>query len=348
MKKFDLQVGLIRYSDIAKDMTLRNANEHRRLRGQLQHLDLQLHNKLVSMDAEMMELRSSPYAKRKKLSPKVCYNRERAKSDYGLTPIPRSRPTTVSGLAQTRASSRSLVLPEINLDRTSLVNNTGHEMKKGRVNCVKTRDLSPVSDRYSLQPPSSPSLYRPSSLPDLRDVENSCHLSPKSTRKLLLGDVKHRPEIHSAKVSSITQNNSEGTKIEKKQPLNTNVYQDNQFNVPDIKCENSDNNDDNNGDKTDENPEGVNNVFLNSMLTRTAFGEEDLELTNTPDLASLGFMDFNDVIDKRLQQSQQEPPTEEEMRKVRYLRWREKDQEIDIVKEVFEKRGKNQNDGGFK
>ncbi|KAK3740920.1 hypothetical protein QZH41_006091 [Actinostola sp. cb2023] len=56
MKKYELslQVGLIRYSDIGKEMTLRNANEHRRLEGRLKHLDLQLHNKMSAQHLASM------------------------------------------------------------------------------------------------------------------------------------------------------------------------------------------------------------------------------------------------------------------------------------------------------
>jgi hypothetical protein len=86
----------------------------------------------------------------------------------------------------------------------------------------------------------------------------------------------------------------------------------------------------------EENIEGGMDIFYNSMLTKASM--EDGFSENMPDLASLGFMDFNEVIDKRLKQTQEELPSEEEMRKIRYLRWRHEAPQLDLVKTVFEKR----------
>ena len=62
-------------------------------------------------------------------------------------------------------------------------------------------------------------------------------------------------------------------------------------------------------------------LFRNSLLLRA---DRDDGLTRSmPDLSSLGFMDFNGVIDQRLRKLQEELPSKEEMRKIRYLRFRD-------------------------
>jgi len=349
MKKFEvsLQVGLIRHSDIGKEMTMRNANEHRRLVSHLKHLDSQLHNKLVSMDAEMMELRSSQYNMRKSISPQLCESRERANSDCGdqmrrdlalfrrsTTPSPyrNQRPRTQS------YTSRNLVLPEINLENTSLVSRSASELSSRRGSDLD-RPHSPTKQRQFLQIPSSVLLQRPSSLPDLRDVDGKCHLSPKTARQALQSakTQQYYPEKQnkmSGKSQENLRNSSDDINVSKGgQHVGDENTDNRQLIVPKIKCENSDNNDDNTSDGSP-----VHDLFLNSMLTKATYADDDeSELMEAPDLASLGFMDFNDVIDKRLQQLQDEPPDEAEMRKVTYLRWREKESEIDLVKEVFKK-----------
>lgn len=62
-------------------------------------------------------------------------------------------------------------------------------------------------------------------------------------------------------------------------------------------------------------------LFRNSLLLRA--DRDDGLSRSMPDLSSLGFMDFNEVIDQRLRKLQEELPSKEEMRKVRYLRFRD-------------------------
>ena len=75
-------------------------------------------------------------------------------------------------------------------------------------------------------------------------------------------------------------------------------------------------------------------LFRNSLLLKAS--RDDGLSSSMPDLASLGFMDFNEVIDQRLRKLQEETPSEEEMRKIRYLRFRDEPAPLHI-KEIFEK-----------
>ena len=64
MKKSELAqyAGLVRQSDLSREITLRNANAHRRLEGELKHLDEQLHQRLVTVQADIADLKLSHYS----------------------------------------------------------------------------------------------------------------------------------------------------------------------------------------------------------------------------------------------------------------------------------------------
>ena len=75
-------------------------------------------------------------------------------------------------------------------------------------------------------------------------------------------------------------------------------------------------------------------LFRNSLLLKAS--RDDGISRSMPDLSSLGFMDFNEVIDQRLRKVKEEMPAEEEMRKIRYLRFRDEPAPLPILS-VFEK-----------
>jgi len=75
-------------------------------------------------------------------------------------------------------------------------------------------------------------------------------------------------------------------------------------------------------------------LFRNSLLLKAS--RDDGFSRSMPDLSNLGFMDFNEVIDQRLRKVKEEIPSEEEMRKVRYLRFRDEPAPLPVLS-VFEK-----------
>ncbi|XP_031556833.1 uncharacterized protein LOC116293532 [Actinia tenebrosa] len=373
MKKFELamQTGLVpKPSDTGKDITLRNASEHKRLEGHLKHLDHQLRSKLVSMQAEIMELKASQYGlvkKEKKRSLRLLESRDRANSE-GRLHQRRGRPRTLTtdqlpngpsvhmsttNIPDQKADSQNeLVLPEINIKQSSLVGNTTRSSASDRNSFPsdsskkkkKHGGLSPV-DNDLLNIPSPSSIYRPNSLPDLSRLGSNSHgvggVSPRSARRVKFTLPVSKPGQSDNAMS--TDNYKEPVKenAAPSEPQNTLAERINDFiNQKETTTENLESpaievTEVGGNDTQDANTNvNENDVFYNSMLAKASM-ENGLE--SAPDLASLGFMDFNDVIDKRLKQTQEELPSEDEMRKVRYLRWRHEVPQLDLVKTVFEK-----------
>lgn len=389
MKKFELamQTGLVpRTSDTGKDITLRNASEHKRLEGHLKHLDLQLRSKLVTMQAEIMELKASQYEqakKHKKRVPRLIDSRDRANSD-GRLHQRRGRPRTfttdqslsypnnspsvpLAGIPdqKERKEKIELVLPEINTKQTSLVGNSTKSPASDRYSFpsrsdsfkkkTKSGGLSPV-DNVLLNIPSPSFIYRPNSLPDLSRLGSSNHggggVSPRSARRVQFTI----PESKPGQSNAVPPDNCKETEKDNSsfsEPQNTLAERINDFinqtettkidavtedlETPVIEVSEAEKD----GKEDVAKDIDENDVFYNSMLAKASM-ENGLE--NAPDLASLGFMDFNDVIDKRLKQTQEELPSEDEMRKIRYIRWRREAPQLDLVKTVFEK---NSNDSGI-
>ena len=122
-----LNAGSYRVSDLSRGMTLRNASENRRLAGHLQHLDLQLQQNLVNMQAEILDLKQS----RKGMLPA---RHQRPKGSFGRTVgdprqsksrQDRSGPRMVSPLT-IQGSSKEFskpFLPQISTKNTALVVN---------------------------------------------------------------------------------------------------------------------------------------------------------------------------------------------------------------------------------
>ena len=166
-----LNAGSYRVSDLSRGMTLRNASENRRLAGHLQHLDLQLQQNLVNMQAEILDLKQS----RKGMLPA---RHQRPKGSFGRTVgdprqsksrQDRSRPRMVSPLT-IQGSSKEFskpFLPQISTKNTALVvkRDFGIETRPNSSSSPagsrRTRGLSSDNDL------SSSNLYRPKSSPNL-------------------------------------------------------------------------------------------------------------------------------------------------------------------------------------
>ncbi|EDO40356.1 predicted protein [Nematostella vectensis] len=344
MKKLEIMQnkGLVpRGSDTGKDIALRNSGENRRLKGQLQEYDSQLYRNVVSLQAEIMELKASPYGKSKAARLRSAQQQALLRQDrerrglikqdalevsstidsLGLSPrMPRRNKPKSKQIKS--SSSGELILPEINPSYTGLVAKGAGETRRS---LVPTRELLAPELRQ----------HRHKSLPDITD------LSPRMRRRM---DEKKLIDSFQKKEESALP-----TGRNAKQLLNNRVKEF--INSPQTSLDkiiitppcNEETKETEELSTKPEQGEGLSEdelaLFHNSLLLKT---NSYLSLSSSmPDLAKIGFMDFNEVIDKRLKMCQEEPPSEEEMRKIRYLRLRDEPKEADILS-VFEKESSSQ------
>lgn len=353
-------------SDLSRGMTLRNASENRRLVGHLQHLDLQLHQNLVNMQAEIMHLKLSRNGMQhsRPRRPKTTTMRKtlsdpRHVQDGQLRSAVRISPIAVQG--KKREISKPF-LPQISTKQTALVGKQAES--------VETR---PNSSRQPASPrrlreisTDGANLYRPKSTPDLcispaKSESRPATIKPVSdfddggsTRSLDKTTSRGRS---SEVISQISQpslelrdrvtdflkrpNTSSGERIKEKE------NEQKQFEkcvVPTINIEDQEQPIGEIEENPDYSTQTVNEddkaylldeeLFRNSLLLKAS--RDDGLSRSMPDLSSLGFMDFNEVIDQRLRKVKEEMPSEEEMRKIRYLRFRDEPAPLPILS-VFEK-----------
>lgn len=352
--KMSLNAGSYRVSDLSRGMTLRNASENRRLAGHLQHLDLQLQQNLVNMQAEILDLKQS----RKGMLPA---RHQRPKGSFGRTVgdprqsksrQDRSGPRMVSPLT-IQGSSKEFskpFLPQISTKNTALVvkRDFGIETRPNSSSSPagsrRTRGLSSDNDL------SSSSLYRPKSSPNLvaklerskatsqprPDLGRGTNVQPleNSDEKLVsrssdefsntslelndrVSDFLKRPNTRSGERGKREENEP---KKEGSDAIPTINIED-QSEPCDWELEANSEEENQGAHEHDHGFLSDEELFRNSLLLRA---DRDDGLTRSmPDLSSLGFMDFNEVIDQRLRKLQEELPSKEEMRKIRYLRFRD-------------------------
>lgn len=380
MKKYEVSqnAGLVRSSDLSKGMTLRNAGENRRLVGHLQHLDLQLHNNLVNLQAEISELKLSQYRKRPRTS-----------NPHGKTPIGKtwSDPRHVNEHQVRCASARARIsplvvqgnnneisstpfLPQINAKHTALVGKRIDRVERpssprSPTTTRRLRDVHvPKRGSSHLSTSTTTNLHRPKSTPNLstspaelnRDalagipVSHVAHGDEGATRVKPLekdglrsgssGDLSASPVGLSDRVSDFLKrpNTSSG---EQEMGLKTELKRTQSDTIPAINIEQEEMEEQNeieaNAESIDHAGQGFltdEELFRNSLLLKAS--RDDGFSRSMPDLSSLGFMDFNEVIDQRLRKLQEEIPSEKEMRKIRYLRFRDEPAPLPL-KEIFEK-----------
>lgn len=353
-------------SDLSRGMTLRNASESRRLVGHLQHLDLQLHQNLVNMQAEIMHLKlsrngmqhSRPRRPTTTTMGKTLSD-PRQVQDGQLRSAVRISPLAVQG--KKREISKPF-LPQISTKQTALVGKQA-ESVEARPNSSR----QPASPRRLREiSTGGANLYRPKSTPDLcispaKSESRPATIKPMSdsgdggsTRSL---DKTTSRSRSSEVISQISQpslelrdrvtdflkrpNTSSGERIKEKE------NEQKQFEkclVPTINIEDQEQPNGEIEENPDDSTQAVNEddkaylldeeLFRNSLLLKAS--RDDGLSRSMPDLSSLGFMDFNEVIDQRLRKVKEEMPSEEEMRKIRYLRFRDEPAPLPILS-VFEK-----------
>ena len=377
MKKFEMaQKGMVRSSDLSRGMTLRNANENRRLVGHLQHLDLQLHNNLVNLQAEISDLRLSRHKQR----PKTSHHRG-MKAPIGKTLSNpknvndrqfRSGPAKISPLAvqgsntlNTEISSKPF-LPQISAKHTALVSK--------RIDCDESvrphPPRSPSSARRlrnaavnSTSNLSKSNLNRPKSTPDLSTSSStgeSASAEPTSSphndvgrargpleKNGLVsrssGDLCVSPVQLNDRVSDFLKRPNMSSSKRKEKRETEELKRTANDVIPkitieqEVEAELSDTDSDTNAENTVHDEQAFlidEELFRNSLLLKAS--RDDGLSRSMPDVSSLGFMDFNEVIDQRLRKLQEEIPSEKEMRKIRYLRFRDEPAPLPL-KEIFEK-----------
>ena len=369
MRKFEMsQKGMVRSSDLSREMTLRNANENRRLVGHLQHLDLQLHNKVVNLQAEIFEMKLARHKHRpnntshhRGIKAPIGKNDPRNVNNRQL----RSGSSKISPLAiqdnNTEISSKPF-LPQIGAKHTALVGK--------RIDChgsvMPHPPRSPSSVRrlrhMAISNLSTSNLNRPKSSPDLNTCSlpgqesagaSSPHddvggtLGPLEKNRLLSrssGDLSASPVQLNDRVSDFLKRpNTSSSKRKERQETGELKRAANDV-IPKITIEqeqvdgelsetDSDGNDEEQAVLTDV------ELFRNSLLLKAS--RDDGLSRSMPDLSSLGFMDFNEVIDQRLRKLQEEIPSVKEMRKIRYLRFRDEPAPLPL-KEIFEKENQHE------
>lgn len=336
-------VGAYRPSDLSRETTLRNASENRKLVDHLNHLDLQLHQNLVNLQAEIISLKLS---RSRRKGPKTCetktYSDPRHARDRQIHKASRVSPLSVQGKKQEISTP---FLPQISPKHTALVAKS--------VDGVETRPNSPrrpASSRRlrelstksaNLLPANTTSnLYRPKSSPNLSrspaKSESNASLSDRTLQSRSSEDVSSASLELRDRVSDFLKrpNTSSGERVKKAEnetkPVENNL-------VPTINIEDHSSEEDEGQEAiSDEDDKGcyIDEVlFRNSLLVKAS--RDDGLSRSMPDLASLGFMDFNEVIDRRLRKSQEEIPSEAEMRKIQYLRFRDEPAPLPISS-VFE------------
>ena len=367
-------MGSYRASDLSRGMTLRNASENRRLVGHLQHLDLQLHQNLVNLQADIIDLKQTRngMARARPQRPKTTLantfspsTASRQVKDRQIRSASRILPLVVQG---SKKDISTPFLPQISSKRTALVSK--------RAEGVETRPTSsssrsPASSRRLRElSTDSANLYRPKSTPNLsispaklqsraatsmkipdpvgggrriRSLEKvDKTLQSRSSEDVSPG----APSLElSDRVSDFLKrpNTSSGERIKERELELKRAGSDV---IPTINIEYQE-------EASDEivgNPDDVDKkasnepddkefiideeLFRNSLLLKAS--RDDGLSSSMPDLASLGFMDFNEVIDQRLRKVKEEIPSEKEMRKIRYLRFRDEPAPLPVLS-VFEK-----------
>ena len=360
---------MMRTSDLSKGMTMRNAGENRRLAGHLQQLDLQLRSNLVNLQAEISELKlsrgrqrpRSSYTQRKTSSPGTT----RRFNDHQLS----CSPTGISALTVegTGSESSKPFLPQISAKQTALV---------GKEVAVVERPHPPRSPGASRRRPNQRqgdirhlssgftnelNKCRPKSTPDLSmdtsraEPLNSTHrfVSPlrissleKDGRLLSRSSEDVRINVSpvqlNERVRDFLQRPNTSSNVKKSEGTagSNEVNRKASDIIPTINIEHDE------GDETNEMKSSIiensdaedfltdEELFRNSLLLKAS--RDDGLSRSLPDLSSLGFMDFNEVIDQRLRKVRDDLPSEREMRKIRYLRFRDEPAPLPL-KEIFEK-----------
>ena len=260
-------------------------------------------------------------------------------------------------------------LPQISTKQTALVGKraegveTRPNSSRSPASSRRLRELS--TDGINLLSTTTTSnLYRPRSTPDLCispaksesrpatskpmtdsvDGGRSVRSLDKTTSRSLSSEVISQPSLElSDRVTDFLKrpNTSSGERIKEAE---NELKQSEKCVVPTINVEDQEQSTEEIEQNPDERIQAVNEddktylldeeLFRNSLLLKASRDEEFSR--SMPDLSSLGFMDFNEVIDQRLRKVKEEIPSEEEMRKIRYLRFRDEPAPLPILS-VFEK-----------
>ncbi|PFX23854.1 hypothetical protein AWC38_SpisGene11569 [Stylophora pistillata] len=325
-----LNAGGYRASDLSREMTLRNASENRRLAGHLQHLDLQLQQNLVNMQAEILDLKQSRKGTlvARHQRPKGSFGRTVRNPRQGKDRQNRSGSRLVSPLT-IQGNSKEIsqpFLPQISTENRALVGKqdfgveTRLNSSNSRAGSRRARELS--SDNYLL----SSNLYRPKSSPNLnenpersKDTNRPCPDSSRGTkfRPLEKSYKKLRPNTRLGEQGINEENGLKQTGSDAIPTINI----EDQSEPCEWELEANSKAENQGAYENDEGFLSDEELFRNSLLLRA--DRDDGLSRSMPDLSSLGFMDFNEVIDQRLRKLQEELPSKEEMRKVRYLRFRD-------------------------
>ncbi|XP_068700201.1 uncharacterized protein [Montipora foliosa] len=357
------QVSMMRSSDLSKGMTLRNAGENRRLVGHIQQLDLQLRSNLVNLQAEISEL-------------KLSSGRQRPRSSYGSQQI-RTATIGISPPAVERINSETSskpFLPAISAKQTALVGKEIEGVERPHLprspGTSRRRRIAPKSGNDQLSLSSTADLYRPKSSPNLNigssmaesvssspsfrqlsplkqsSLEKDGFLVSRSSEDVSVSaspaqlNKRVRDFLQRPNTSSDERENVIGTNAANETPSKT---------IPKINIEQGEGDEINgtiNSDVDENDLEGRGfltdvDLFRNSLLLRAS--RDDGLSRSLPDLSSLGFMDFNEVIDQRLRKVRDDLPSEKEMRKIRYLRFRDEPAPLSL-KEIFEKESQSSRD----
>ncbi|KAL9971019.1 hypothetical protein ACROYT_G023496 [Oculina patagonica] len=361
--------GGYRTSDLSRGMTLRNASENRRLVGHLQHLDLQLHQNLVNLQAEIVDLKlarngmSHYRQQRPKTTVGKTFSDPRLVKDRQLRPGTKISPLAVKGSSKEISKP---FLPQISPKQTALVSKrvegveTRPNSSRHPASSRRLRELSTDSANL-LSTNTTSNLYRPKSTPNLcisptksessaaSSIPISDPVGGRRVRSLDKADKTLRsrssedlsqPSLElSDRVSDFLKrpNTSSGERIKEAE---NELKRSESDVIPTINIEVQEEEIEANleeGKEAAEDDKGYmldEELFRNSLLLKAS--RDDGLSRSMPDLSSLGFMDFNEVIDQRLRKLQEEIPSEEEMRKIRYLRFRDEPAPLPILS-VFEK-----------
>lgn len=362
--------GGYRTSDLSRGMTLRNASENRRLVGHLQHLDLQLHQNLVNLQAEIVDLKlarngmSHSRQQRPKTTVGKTFSDPRHVKDRQLRSATRISPLAVKGSSKEISKP---FLPQISPKHTALVGKrvegveTRPNSSRHPASSRRLRELS--TDSANLLSTNTSNLYRPKSTPNLcisptksessaaPNIPISDPVGGRRVRSLEKADKTLRsrssedlspPSLElSDRVNDFLKrpNTSSGERIKE---VENELKRSGSDVIPTINIEDQDQEEEieadvEEGKEVAEDDKGYmidEELFRNSLLLKAS--RDDGLSRSMPDLSSLGFMDFNEVIDQRLRKLQDEIPSEEEMRKIRYLRFRDEPAPLPILS-VFEK-----------
>ena len=376
-------------------MTLRNAGENRRLEGQIKTLDSQLRQNLVSLQAEIMAVKDSPYAARRSHSrsparrsreaaelaprrprtPERDTTRGRNREPYFARRVPTPDPRKGVYSVVNGQQHHSPKLPRIHISQNESAGSFLPEIRSGE-NFLVTRGAgrcvaSPAGRRGSggslfASPLAVPSnLHRPRSLPSLATADDgvlnatgkqlgpgndqsataqSCYAEKAKTlpgsgaRKLERGSDR----VHSKDSSPVrdsgtlpehgAQGEGGGGELSSRRNSEDGARATSEEEPGEEPRRDSD--EDEEGSPRAFHSDEDLSLFRNSLLIKAA--RADSLSGSLPDLKRLGFMDFNEAIDERLRKLQQEIPSAEEMRKIRYLRLPDEPPTPDILT-VFDK-----------